>query len=278
MTGKPETVDLTNHLINELLIKNSDELSQDTQNKIETITRSKLHKPAIYIGCGTCGIAAGANETIHAVNDYISLNLIDADVVEVGCVGLCSAEPLLDYQAPGKTRVCFQNITADKVAEVLDECFHSQISNEHVLGQIRHETNENWEGIPIINDLPFFKKQHRVLLYDCGEISPTSITEYIARGGYKSMVKTILNYPPDQVIDVIQRSGLRGRGGGGHPTANKWKAARQASGDQKYLVCNADESDPGAYMDRALIEGNPHRLIEGIIIAAYAIGAKKAYI
>ena len=192
--------------------------------------------------------------------------------------GLCSAEPLLDFQQPGKARVSFRDMTADKVDAVLDECFHKQLSGMQVLGQISREEHENWDGIPIINDIPFFKKQKRVLLYDCGEIAPSSLDEYLARGGYKAFLKTILNYPPDEVCDMVEESGLRGRGGGGYLTAAKWKRTKSTAGDQKYLVCNADESDPGAYMDRALVEGNPHRLIEGMAIAAYAIGSSKAYI
>ncbi len=268
----------TSQLIQEVLMNFAGEYAPAVSEKIDYLTRRRLAKPAIFVGCGTCGIAAGATKTLQAVRSYLAENHLDADVVEVGCIGLCSAEPLMDFQVPGKTRVCFQKVTAEKVDSILDECFHNQVSGDHVLGQIRNGNLELYDDIPIINDLPFFKKQRRVLLYDCGEIAPENINEYIAREGYKAFVKTILNYPPDNVIDIVEESGLRGRGGAGYPTAQKWRLTRQTGGDQKYLVCNADESDPGAYMDRALVEGNPHRLIEGIAIAAYAIGANKAYI
>lgn len=268
----------TPQLIQDVLMNFAGEYAPAVREKIDYLTRRRLAKTAIFVGSGTCGIAAGAGKTLLAVRDYIEANNFDADIVEVGCIGLCSAEPLMDFQVPGKSRVSFQKVTADKVPNILDECFHNQISDEYVLGQIRNENHELYDNIPVINDLPFFRKQRRVLLFDCGEIAPESLNEYIAREGYKSFVKTILNYPPDDVIDIIKESGLRGRGGAGYPTAQKWKLTRQTGGDQKYLVCNADESDPGAYMDRALVEGNPHRLIEGIAIAAYAIGANRAYI
>ena len=268
----------TQHLIQEVLMNFTGEATPEIQSEIDLLLRKRLEKPLIYVGTGTCGIAAGADKTLQKVKDYLQIARLEAEIVEVGCVGLCSAEPLLDIQLPGKARISFQKVTHEKVNSILDECFHNQISGDHVLGQVKNDQHELWENIPIINDLPFFKKQKRILLYDCGEISPSSLDEYIARGGYQPFIKSILNYPPDEVCDIIEDSGLRGRGGSGYPTAKKWKIARTTASDQKYLICNADESDPGAYMDRALVEGNPHRLIEGIAISAYAMGASKAYI
>jgi len=268
----------TQQLVDQLLTNIGSENSTEFQDSIDRLLRHKPGKPVIYIGTGTCGIAAGADKTLAAVQDYLQKNNIDAEVAEVGCIGLCSAEPLMDFQTPGKARVSFREVTANEVAPILDGCFSKHIPMEKILGQFRNDQFEYWENVPLINDLPFFKKQHRILLYDCGEIAPNSLDEYLARNGYQSFIKTILNYPPHEVIGIVKESGLRGRGGGGHHAANKWKIARETFSDKKYLICNADESDPGAYMDRALIEGNPHKLIEGIAIAAYAIGASKAYI
>jgi NADP-reducing hydrogenase subunit HndC len=146
------------------------------------------------------------------------------------------------------------------------------------LGQYRSKLKEPWENVPYLEDHPFFKLQQRVILKNCGILDPTSIEEFIAGGGYKSFIKTITNYTPEKACEVVEKSGLRGRGGKGYPTGQKWKLARENSSDQKYLICNADESDPGAFMDRAILEGDPHLVIEGIAIAAYAIGATKAYI
>jgi NADH:ubiquinone oxidoreductase subunit F (NADH-binding) len=268
----------THFLIDNLVLNFTNEYSDEVHRRRELLLRDNLRKPVIYVGMGTCGIAAGAAQTLTAIKEYLSKNHIDADLVEVGCFGLCSAEPLMDFQMPGKARVSFQKVHPADVADLLDECFHNQLSGSHVLGQMRNESHEYYHNLPIINDLPFFKHQKRILLYDCGEIAPASLDEYLARDGYKAFMKTILSYPPEEVCDIVTRSGLRGRGGGGFSTGDKWKKVRSNAADQKYLICNADESDPGAYMDRALVEGNPHRLIEGIAIAAYAIGATKAYI
>jgi NADH:ubiquinone oxidoreductase subunit F (NADH-binding) len=268
----------TSFLLKNMVMNFTREYSSKVQQIRNSLLRANLHKPVVFVGTGTCGIAAGAGQTLKAVNEYLENSEFDAEVVEVGCIGLCSAEPLMDVQLPGKARISFQKVSHDKVSGLLDECFHNHLSGENVLGQIRNENLEYWDNVPIINDLPFFKNQQRLLLYDCGEVAPESMDEYLAREGYNSFIKTILNYPPDEVCGMIEQSGLRGRGGGGYLTGSKWKQIRTTGSEQKYLVCNADESDPGAYMDRTLVEGNPHRLIEGIAIAAYACGASKAYI
>jgi NADH:ubiquinone oxidoreductase subunit F (NADH-binding) len=132
--------------------------------------------------------------------------------------------------------------------------------------------------VPFLDEHPFFAPQTRWVLANCGLIDPAQIDEYIAHGGYQALAKTMRQYTPEQVCDLVEASGLRGRGGGGFPTGKKWKFARGAESDRKYLICNADEGDPGAFMDRAVIESDPHRLVEGMAIAAYAIGATKAYV
>ncbi len=129
-----------------------------------------------------------------------------------------------------------------------------------------------------LNDIPFYKLQKRILLGDNLVIDPTSIEDYIAQGGYRALAKALTSMRPEEIIDEIKRSGLRGRGGGGFPTGRKWESCRRAQGEVKYVICNADEGDPGAYMDRSLLEGNPHKVLEGMIIGAYAIGASKGYI
>ena len=265
-------------LLENMVMNFTREYSDEVQKKRNELLRGNLIRPVIYVGTGTCGIAVGSGNTVRGVREYLQKTPQEADIVEVGCIGLCSAEPLMDVQLPGKARISFRKVTEDLVPQLLDECFHNHLSGNHVLGQLRNDEHEYWENVPIINDLPFFKNQQRLLLYDCGEIAPERLDEYLAREGYGAFVKTILNYPPDEVCDMIEESGLRGRGGGGYLAGKKWKLLRTTGSEQKYLVCNADESDPGAYMDRTLVEGNPHRLIEGIAIAAYATGASKAYI
>jgi len=250
----------------------------DIQNQLSVIKREKIEKPIIYVGAGTCGLGAGAAETIEAIKNYLSKNKIDADIMEVGCIGLCKAEPLVDVQLPGKNRLAFQNVTSDKAEAILDAAFSNKLNTKDVLGQIQIGNNNQWEGVNDFYKLPFFAKQKRIVLKNCGLINPESIDEYIAFGGYASMYKTLTTHSSVDICDIIEKSGLRGRGGGGFPTGRKWRIANQQVNEQKYLICNADEGDPGAFMDRAVVEGDPHRLIEGMVIGAYAIGASVGYV
>jgi NADH:ubiquinone oxidoreductase subunit F (NADH-binding)/NAD-dependent dihydropyrimidine dehydrogenase PreA subunit/(2Fe-2S) ferredoxin len=235
-------------------------------------------KTYIYVGTGTCGLGAGAGKTVEAVNKYISEKGLHAELVEVGCIGMCTAEPVMEVKTAGKCRVSFAKVTEDKVAGILDDVLAGRIGEVKPLYQYPEEGLEKWDSVLNMNEYPFFKHQKRLVLANCGIINPDSIEEYVAAGGYKALAKMINGMTPDEVCDTVEKSGLRGRGGGGFLTGRKWKFARANAADQKYLICNADEGDPGAFMDRAVIEGDPHRLIEGMAIAAYGIGASKAYI
>ena len=263
----------------EKVIKNySGIFDKATTEKVALLKRDKITRPAIYIGTGTCGIISGAKSTLENVNRYIAENNISADVIEVGCNGCCSAEPIVDVQLPGKTRLSFCNVTGDKVDDILNSVLHHTLLPDQVLGQYKQPGQEEWPNIPMVDQIPWFCSQRRSILKNAGIISPVSIDDYIVRGGYKSLYKTVLNYPADKICEIIDQSELRGRGGGGFPTGKKWKIALDTAGDQKYMICNADESDPGAFMDRAMIESDPHRVLEGIAIASYAIGASQAII
>ncbi len=244
---------------------------------LQLFRHEKLAKPVIFLGTGTCGLGAGAAFTLQAIKDYLAKNSIDAEIVEVGCIGLCALEPLLDVQLPGKCRIMFQTVTAEKVVSILDGVFGGDVPKELVMGQFRQKGLEAWPGVKFQDEHPFFGPQTRWVLQNCGIINPASLEEYLARGGYRGLKKA-LAMPTIDVCKEVEQSGLRGRGGGGFPTGMKWKFAHGQTDPQKYLVCNADEGDPGAFMDRAVIEGDPHRLLEGMAIAAYAIGANKAYI
>ena len=250
----------------------------ETLKKLSYYKNEKIEKPIIYIGAGTCGLGAGANKTIVKTKQYLADKKIDARIIETGCIGLCSSEPIMDVQIPGHNRISFESITEDKVEDVLDHVFQLELPEEKVLGQFITPNNRAWEQVIDINQHPFFARQQRLVLKNCGIIDPVSIEEYIAKGGYKSFIKTISVYESTEICQLVLDSGLRGRGGGGFPSAMKWKFANKEISDQKYLICNADEGDPGAFMDRAVIEGDPHKLIEGMAIAAFGIGATKAYI
>jgi len=265
-------------LVQRILLDPNQKFSEQESEQLALLQREKVGKPVIYIGSASCGVVSGARKTRKAVQQYLEEYSVDAEIVEVGCVGLCSAEPIVDIQMPGKPRISFTNIHPEKVEIIFADILHHIIPDVQILGQYRNKMKEPWEGVPFLDEHPFFKPQQRVILKNCGVINPDSIEEYIANGGYKSFVKTITGYTPEKVCEVVEESGLRGRGGKGFLTGKKWKFARQYSSDQKFLICNAEESDPGAFMDRALMEGDPHLIIEGIAIAAYAIGATKAYI
>lgn len=246
---------------------------------IASSTRSTVKTPVIFVGTGTCGLGAGAGKTLSSVQQYLAKSGIKADVVETGCIGFCMAEPIVDVQLPGQQRVSFKNVSADKVEALLDSVLQSKsIPAGMALGQFRHSEHSAWKNIPFIDEHPFFKPQVRWVLENCGVIDPTSISEYIARGGYRAFTSAIKTHTPLEVCNVVEKSGLRGRGGGGFPTGKKWKFALNTPSQQKYFICNADEGDPGAFMDRAVIEGDPHRVLEGLAIGAYAIGASVAYI
>lgn len=252
---------------------------------LHSLRRLDVTKPVIYVGAGTCGLGAGAGKTTEAVRAYIGERRLDADILEVGCIGLCSAEPLLDVQLPGRLRLSFTHVTAERVSDLLDQVLAEEVPSDGVLGQFRPATDGDsgpqaraWPGVPFLDEHPFFKPQTRWVLANCGLVDPKSIDEYLARGGYRAYAHVLHKLTRAELCDGVERSGLRGRGGGGFPTGRKWKIALNTPGYQKYLICNADEGDPGAFMDRAVIEGDPHRLVEGIGIAAYAIGATKAYV
>jgi NADH:ubiquinone oxidoreductase subunit F (NADH-binding)/NAD-dependent dihydropyrimidine dehydrogenase PreA subunit len=248
------------------------------QKLLARLRRETIERPIIYVGAGTCGLGAGAGKTLVAVRKYLADRQVAADVVEVGCIGLCAAEPMLDVQMPGRTRVSFREVTADKVDALLGATLCGQLPPDLLLGQIRNAAHQAYDGVPFLDEHPFFAPQTRWVLANIGLIDPESIDEYIARGGYKAFADVIRQKTREEVCDMVERSGLRGRGGGGFPTGRKWKFALAGTSEQKYLICNADEGDPGAFMDRAVIEGDPHRMLEGMAIAAYAIGANTAYV
>ena len=245
---------------------------------MKLLRRDDVVKPVIFIGTGTCGLGAGAAKTLDVIKKYIKEKKIDCDVMEVGCIGLCSEEPIMDVQLPGRKRLSFSKVTEEKVASILDASFAGAETVPHAMFQFGDDKLKNWKDVPMMNEYPFFKYQTRWVLANCGVIDPMSLDEYISRGGYKALAKALSSYTSAQVCDVMEKSGLRGRGGGGFPTGKKWKFALNTPAEQKYFICNADEGDPGAFMDRAVIEGDPHRLLEGLVIASYAIGASKAYV
>jgi NADH:ubiquinone oxidoreductase subunit F (NADH-binding)/Pyruvate/2-oxoacid:ferredoxin oxidoreductase delta subunit/(2Fe-2S) ferredoxin len=265
-------------LVNNVLGNESVELPEDVEKILKFIRREKVKYPVVFIGTGTCGQISGSLETLAEAKKYLDERNIKAEIVETGCSGFCSMEPMVDVQLPGKARVSFKNVTAGKISSVLDGVFNNMIPEEHVMGQHKSTSFEKWKDVGFIDELPFYKFQYRNLMKNWGRINPFSIEDYIGSGGYRAYIRTIRNKTHDEACEIVEKSGLQGRGGGGFPTGKKWKVAHAVVADQRYLLCNANESDPGGFANRAMIESDPHRLIEGIIIAAYAIGTSKAYI
>ncbi|MBQ3523073.1 MAG: NADH-quinone oxidoreductase subunit NuoF [Clostridia bacterium] len=216
----------------------------------------------IAVGQGSCGIAAGAQKAYEVLESTLNLN--NNQLTVTGCIGMCYLEPIVDvYAEDGLHRfVKVNGEIAEKIANA--------INNNDLLSVKEYEINDD--------DKQFLDKQTRIALRHCGVINPEIIEDYTNDDGYKALEKVITTMSPEDVIEEIKVSGLAGRGGAGFPTWFKWNAARQATGDKKYLICNADEGDPGAFMDRAVIEGDPHNLIEGMLIGAYAIGATEAIV
>ncbi|NLO90755.1 MAG: NADH-quinone oxidoreductase subunit NuoF [Elusimicrobia bacterium] len=230
-----------------------------TTKDLEKIAAAGAPKgAAVKVGMSTCGLAAGAQAVFDALSAEGAKINTQAVISKCGCLGMCYAEPLVEVTLPGKEPVVYARVDKDIAVRIL---------REHVE-----------QGKPVQeNILSSAPGQLRIVLRNCGKIDPDNMEEYIRTGGYSGMKKALLEMTPAQVIAEMKASGLRGRGGGGFPTALKWEAAHDAKGDVKYMICNGDEGDPGAYMDRSVLEGDPHSVVEGMIIAGYAIGASKGY-
>jgi len=270
--------DLKKYLTGKVLMFESDTLPTETQKVLSQIRREKTDRPVIYLSSGTSSKIAGSEKTYSAVSSYIAENENKAELINVGCTGPANFEPLLAIQLPGKNKLFFRNITEEKVEPLLNGVFHNDINEDDLVGQHGSTGFELWPGIPFIDELPFFAHQKRVILGNCGCYDPESIDEYIARGGYRAFIKAIRHYTYEEVCEIIEKSGLRGRSGGGYLTGLKWKQALNTASASRYVVCNAKESDPGAFTDRLMLESDPHRLVEGIAIASYAIGAANAIV
>jgi len=257
-----------------------------THSDLETLRAKGIStlyppRPKISVGMATCGRAAGAIAVYDALRDEANARGLDLALVATGCIGYCQQEPLVDVRVPGRARVLYARVTPDRARELIATLATGKLSAEGALAIIPEEDppagSEPAGGLPLLDELPFYSRQHKIILRNCGLIDPTSIEEYIARDGYQSLARALLELTPQEVIDEVLRSGLRGRGGAGFPTGRKWQICHDAPGGPKYVICNGDEGDPGAYMDRTVLESDPYSVIEGLTIAGYAIGAHQGY-
>jgi NADH-quinone oxidoreductase subunit F len=230
-------------------------------------------KPVILVGTATCGRAAGSLEVLNAIKELVRKQNLNCSVSEVGCMGHCYAEPLVIISKPGYPPISYGHVNPVLAENLVlnfllkdDPCF------EFILAAL--EPNE---FIPSLSDFPRSKYEKKIILKRCGHIDPEEIAHYIGNGGYEGLVKA-LQMEPEEIIKEIKRSNLRGLGGAGFPAGKKWEVCRSSPGEPKYLICNGDEGDPGAFMDRAILESDPHSVIEGMVIAGYAIGARHGYL
>jgi NADH:ubiquinone oxidoreductase subunit F (NADH-binding)/(2Fe-2S) ferredoxin/Pyruvate/2-oxoacid:ferredoxin oxidoreductase delta subunit len=250
-------------------------------------------KLKIMVGMATCGISSGADKVWAALEHKIADAGLDAALEKTGCIGFCQREPLVDVVYPGQVRLTYQAMTPAKAEALVDALKAGEIFADNLLcrmdaedfvveGVTRPYANPHPPPLPVeverYDELPFFKKQVKIALRNCGFIHPERIEEYIARGGYRALHQALTGMTPDAVIAQVKASGLRGRGGAGFPTGLKWEFAKNNPSDIKYVICNADEGDPGAFMDRGILEGDPHAVIEGMAIGAFAIGASEGYV
>ena len=248
---------------------------------------SALHPPRlrISVGMATCGLATGAADVYDALRDEAAARGLDLMLVATGCIGYCQQEPLVDVRVPDRGRVLYARMDPERARALIAALAAGELPAERALAVISEDQasqvsapSEVLPGVPLLSELPFYARQHKIILRNSGLIDPTRVEEYVARGGYRALAHTLLDLSPQAVIDEVTRAGLRGRGGGGFPTGCKWQVCRDAPGEPRYVICNGDEGDPGAYMDRTVLESDPHSVVEGMIIGAYAVGAHEGVI
>jgi NADH-quinone oxidoreductase subunit F len=242
--------------------------------------------PRVAVGLGTCGRGNGAEGLQQAFAESIDRSGIDILLVGVGCFGACFQEPLVNIWVPGNPLVILHSVSVHDVGRILHDISTRNLTSDlvfckieewdHITGHIRY--GHGYPDVPSWNEIPFFKGQKKIVLRNCGLINPDDIEEYIGIGGYQALYKVLIEGRPEAVVEQIKASKLRGRGGAGFLTGNKWEFLAKAKSDQKFIICNADEGDPGAYMNRNEIESDPHSLLEGMIIGGYVMGATEGII
>ncbi|HON33355.1 MAG TPA: NADH-ubiquinone oxidoreductase-F iron-sulfur binding region domain-containing protein [Synergistales bacterium] len=233
-----------------------------------------LYRAHVLVCRGTGCTASGSGPLYETFKEELARRGLDKEVmlVETGCHGMCEMGPIVVVYPEGSF---YCRVKPEDVPELVEE----HLYKGRILQRLLYTTPDVEKiKIPHYRDIPFYGKQHRIVLRNCGYINPDNIEEYIARDGYQALAKVLLELPAEETLDIVKKSGLRGRGGAGFPTGRKWEFARMAPGDKKFIVCNADEGDPGAFMDRSVLEGDPHSVVEGMLIGAYVIGSDEGYI
>jgi NADH:ubiquinone oxidoreductase subunit F (NADH-binding)/(2Fe-2S) ferredoxin len=261
-------------------INNKQELDKAKERGIQSLFPNK---PKLSLSFSSCALASGAESVWQNLLEGKNKQEVDCIISKTSCLGSCNQQPMLTYWEPGKGILFFHHITPEKTADLFSAIKKGGIVKDYAFCQLPGKnlkvkgSLKGFEGIPQLQELSFFASQKRIMMKNFGLIDPGNIDEYIAMGGYYSLYKALTQMTPEEVIGDVTKSGLRGRGGAGFSTGMKWNFTRKAEGKEKFVICNADEGDPGAFMDRALMESDPHRIIEGLLIAGYAIGAHEGY-
>ena len=259
-------------------MKSLAELEAIRSKTLEKVSLDKADNGSVrvVVGMATCGIAAGARPVMEKFAEEVAKRgLQNVSVTQTGCIGMCRLEPMLDVIKDG-VKTTYVKVKPDMVERIVDEhIVGGKAVSEYTIGAAE---KGDVQDLPALEEIEFYRPQLRLALRNCGRIDPEDIDEYLAFDGYKALHKALTEMTPETVIAEVLKSGLRGRGGAGFPTGKKWQFAAASKADEKYMICNADEGDPGAFMDRSVLEGDPHAVLEAMAIGGYAIGANKGYI
>jgi NADH-quinone oxidoreductase subunit F len=241
--------------------------------KNQLVRQRKTNESVITVCAGTGCLACGCAAVSAAFHDALKENHLEekVEIRTTGCHGFCERGPLVVMRPEG---IFYQRVKPADAKQIVEKT----IKQGEIIEKLLYRDPQTKQPLTYEKDIPFYNKQERLVFGMNGHMDPTSIQDYIALGGYQALAKVLLSMQPEEVIDEVKKAGLRGRGGGGFSTGKKWATCRRAEGEPKYIICNADEGDPGAFMDRSLLEGNPHAVVEGMIIGAYAIGSHDGYV